>query len=154
MSSEDQEGAIMDICETLVQWAISLNVNEIEKDEQPEQINSIKREARGIGRHPVIFVFWSTLPSPSNAYIHLVCKNFLNSRDSWPCLTMIASQKWEYEQICRFGCTGGDIRGVGGGAHSPCQLSRYSRRRTNSLSSRSLSRSVLGPQYWTRCLPP
>ena len=74
------------------------------------------------------------------------------SSDSRPSLTMITSQKWEHEQICRFGCTGGDIRGVGGGAPSPPQLSRYSRRHTNSLSSRSLSRSVLGPQYWTRCL--
>ena len=40
MSFQDQYGAIVDICETLVQRAISLNVIEIEKGEQPEQINS------------------------------------------------------------------------------------------------------------------
>ena len=40
MSFQDQYGAIVDICETLVQRAISLNVIEIEKGEQAEQINS------------------------------------------------------------------------------------------------------------------
>ena len=53
MNSQDQEGSIVNICETLVQRAISLNVIEIEKDEQPEQINSSAVKARCIGRHHI-----------------------------------------------------------------------------------------------------